>query len=73
MIYEVIVKPGSKKGDLVIEENNHLTVYLRARPIEGKANDSLIKVLAKHFQIHQSAINIKTGTKSRKKLIEINK
>ncbi len=73
MIYQITVKPGSKKGDLVERVgDNELIVYLKARPVEGKANASLIKILAEHFQVTQNQITIKSGTKSRKKLIEIN-
>lgn len=71
MIYNVTVKPGSKKGPLVLEENGELTVYLRERPIEGAANTALIKLLAKHFGVSKSQVRIKSGTRGRKKLVEI--
>ncbi len=71
MIYEVMVKPNSKKGPLVIANNNQLTIYLREKPVDGEANAALIKLLAKHFQVSKGAIRIKTGARGRKKLIEI--
>lgn len=79
MIYSVIVKPGSKKGPLIVEApviNNsraakELTVYLREKPIDGAANIALIKVLAKHFHVAKTCIVIKSGAASRHKLIEI--
>lgn len=71
MIYQVLVKPNSKKGPLVEQRDHELTVYLRAKPVDGAANTELIKLLAKHFGIARSAINIKTGKTSRHKLIEI--
>ena len=58
MIYTVTVKPGSKKGPLVIEKGDELTVFLRECPIEGKANVALIKLLAEHFDIAKSQIKI---------------
>ncbi len=71
MIYAVTVKPGSKKGPLVIEKDAELVVFLRERPIGGKANKALIQILAKHFDVAKSQINIKSGTRGRKKLVEI--
>lgn len=71
MIYQVNVKPGSKKGPLIIEQGNELTVYLREKPIDGEANIALIKHLSSHFHVAKSQINIKTGTRGRKKLVEI--
>ena len=71
MIYEVRVKPNSKKGPLVIAEGNQLTVYLREKPIEGEANAALVRLLAKHFDITKTSILIKSGKRGRTKLVEI--
>lgn len=71
MIYEVRVKPNSKKGPLVLAAGRSLTVYLREKPIEGEANLALIRLLAKHFNLPKSAIVIKSGKRGRIKLIEI--
>lgn len=73
MIYELFVKPNSKKGPLVVKTGKDLTVYLREKPIDGKANQALIKVLAEHFQIKKSQIKLKTGQRSKHKLVEIDK
>ena len=71
MIYAVTVKPGSKKGPLVLENNGELVVFLRERPVEGKANVALVQLLAKHFGVSRSRVVIKTGSRGRKKLVEI--
>lgn len=71
MIYEVRVKPNSKKGPLVIAEGNQLTVYLREKPIEGEANAALVRLLAKHFDVPKTSILIKSGKRGRTKLVEI--
>lgn len=73
MIYEIAVKPNSKKGPLVVAnpDSNHLTVYLREKPVDGEANAALIKHLAKYFGIAKSRIAIKTGSRGRQKLVEI--
>lgn len=72
MIYQVIVKPNSKKGPLVVVgENNHLTIFLREKPVDGEANAALVKTLAKHFGVAKSCVKIKTGARGRMKLVEI--
>lgn len=71
MIYEVTVKPNSKKGPLVVVDGDKLTVYLREKPVDGEANAALIKILSKHFDVSKSQIVIKRGNTSRRKLIEI--
>lgn len=71
MIYSVTVKPGSKKGPLVVVNGHELTVYLREKPIEGQANIALIKLLSAHFHIPKTSIQIKSGAHGRKKLVEI--
>lgn len=82
MIYPVTVKPGSKKGPLVVEASTDsptspqlaaksLTVYLREKPVDGAANTALVKLLAKHFDVAKSCVIIRSGTSSRHKIIEI--
>lgn len=71
MIYSVTVKPHSKKGPLVLATNDNLTVYLREKPIDGEANQALIKLLAEHFGVAKSCIVIKSGARGRQKLVEV--
>ena len=80
MIYSVTVKPGSKKGPLVVKTPadassangaKNLTVYLREKPVDGSANTALIKLLADYFHVAKSCVVIKSGAASRHKLIEV--
>lgn len=68
--YSVIVKPGSSQEKILQTGENELTVYLRAKPHDGEANEALIKILAKHFSISKTSIKIIRGQKSRIKTIE---
>lgn len=71
MEIQITVKPGSKKGDLVEKTDEGLTVYLRAKAHDGEANESLIRVLAGHFCVAKSRVELVRGQKSRKKLIRV--
>lgn len=72
MLISILVKPGSKKGTLVeASPFGDLVVYLREKPHDGEANEALIKVLAEYFDVAKGRVLIKSGGKSRKKLVEI--
>jgi uncharacterized protein YggU (UPF0235/DUF167 family) len=68
----VTVKPGSKKGPLVVQdESGELTVFLQERAIDGAANEGLVSLLAKHFNVSKSKVQIVSGFTSRIKRIEV--
>lgn len=68
----ISIKLIPKSSQNSVEELvSFVKVKTTAAPEKGKANNSLIKQLAKHYQIAQSKIKIVQGTKLRKKLVEI--
>ena len=70
MKYTVTVKPGTSQEKIVKTSEDELTVYLRAKPHDGEANEALIKLLAKYFDIPKTTITILKGHNSRIKTIE---
>jgi hypothetical protein len=46
-------------------------IWTTAIPEKGEANDSVMEILAEHLNVAPSLIRIKSGNKSRHKLIEI--
>lgn len=71
MQIKVKVKPNSKIQKIEEAADRSLIVYLKSPPVDGKANEELIKVLSENFHVPQSRIRIKSGLSSRQKLIEI--
>ncbi len=72
MIYKKVkVKPNSKQQILKEETDGTLTVYLKSPPVDGKANNELIKVVANKFTVPKSKTRIKSGLSSKQKLVEI--
>ncbi|MEH2168447.1 MAG: DUF167 domain-containing protein [Nostoc sp.] len=69
---KVKVKPNSKQQKIEEQPDGSLTVYLKSPPIDGKANEELIKLLADKFDLPKSHVRIKSGFSSRQKLMEIN-
>lgn len=70
-IISVKVKPNSKKQAIQEETDGSLTVYLKSPPVDGKANQELIEILAKKFDLRKSQVTIKVGLSSRNKVIEL--
>lgn len=71
MRIEVKIQPNSKHESIEQISPNQLKVKTRARPIEGKANERLIELLAEYFKVPRSKIRILHGLKSKLKLIEV--
>lgn len=71
MKIEVMVKPGSRKGPLIVEQDGGLVVYLREKPHDGEANAALVRMLAEHYGVARGCVAIVGGGKSRKKVVEI--
>jgi hypothetical protein len=71
-VLSVRVKPNSRQQAIRQEEDGSLTVYLKSPPVEGKANQELIQLLAKEFDVPKSFIRIKAGASARNKLVEMN-
>ena len=67
------VKPGSKHGPLIEEDvSGDMTVYLRQKAIDGKANVELVELISKHHQINKSKIQIVSGQSTIIKKIRMN-
>lgn len=48
-----------------------LKVRVRARPIEGQANEALVKFLARALDLPKSAVTLARGNQSRLKMVDI--
>lgn len=71
MRYSVFVKPGSKKGPLVMVDGDQLTVFVRERAVDGKANTAVTELLAKHFGVSKTAVTVVRGHTGRHKVVDI--
>jgi len=70
MILEVMIKTNARKQS-IDRLDNFVKISLKSQPIEGKANDELIKMLSKKCGISRADITIKSGLHSKKKLLDI--
>jgi uncharacterized protein (TIGR00251 family) len=65
------VIPNASKTAIVSNINGALVVKIQAPAQDGKANDSLMRFIAKEFKVPKSRIKIIHGQKSREKILEI--
>lgn len=64
------VQPGASKNSISGYYGDSLKICLNAPPVDGKANEELIKFLSKTLDIPKSAILIMSGETSRSKLVK---
>ena len=67
----VRVIPRAKQNKIDTDGDGRLRVHLTAAPVDGAANDALVRALAKHFDVSRSQIKIIRGETGRDKIIEI--
>lgn len=65
------IQPGAKKTEFAGLHGDALKIRLAAPPVDGKANDALIKFVAETLKLPKSAVNLKSGQTSRRKVLEI--
>jgi uncharacterized protein (TIGR00251 family) len=68
---EVAVKVRASKSRVLGIKAGKLSVALAAAPVDGAANQELIDTLAEHFDLPRRQIEIVSGEKSRRKLVEL--
>jgi len=68
---KVYLQPKSSKNELVGPHRDGMKVRVTAAPVEGKANEALLRLLAKEFGVPSSSIEIVRGHRSREKLVRI--
>ncbi len=69
--FAVKVIPRAKRDELVGVEGEALKVRLNAPPVEGKANDALVKFLAGLLGVKRAEVEILRGETARHKLVRV--
>jgi uncharacterized protein (TIGR00251 family) len=67
----VKVSPKSSRNEIVQISEGEYKVKLTAAPVDGKANEALIEILAKHFEVAKSCISIVGGKSTKTKIVDI--
>jgi uncharacterized protein (TIGR00251 family) len=67
----VQVLPNAKKIEVVGLIDGALKIRLKAQPIEGQANEELVRFIAMKMKLPKKQISVVRGLTSRQKTIEI--
>ena len=65
------VQPGAKRTDIAGLHGEALKIRLAAPPIEGRANEALLKFIADSFDVPLRQVELKQGGQSRYKVVAI--
>jgi uncharacterized protein len=71
VVFKVQVVLRSSRSEVVGEHNGALRVKIAAPPVDGAANEELVRVLAKTFDVSRSAVTIVSGQTGKVKQISI--
>lgn len=71
MILSIVVKPNAKKEQIEEQPDGSYRVSVNVSPIEGRANDAVIRILADHFSVPKSAVRIVRGAHGKRKWVEV--
>jgi len=71
VVFDVRVVPRASKSEIVGEHDGALKVRIASPPVDGAANEELIKLLAKSFSVPKSAVEIVSGHASKLKQVMI--
>ncbi len=66
----IVVKPNARKEGIEKLPDGTLRVFVNEPPQDGRANDAVVRVLARYFGVARSAVRIVTGIRGRRKLVE---
>lgn len=68
---EVRVKPNAKVAALEEQPDGTWVAKVKAPPVEGRANEALIALVADHFGVRKAQVTIRVGASGRLKHLEI--
>lgn len=68
---QVKVKPRAKMSFLEQAADGAWLARLKSPPVDGKANEELVALIADHFQCRKDAVKIKAGATGRTKLVKV--
>ena len=71
MKLSVSVKPNSRTEGVEKADDGSLTVRVNAPPVEGRANQRVIELLAEHLKIPKSRLRIAMGGRGKRKVVEV--
>jgi uncharacterized protein (TIGR00251 family) len=70
-VFVVRVTPRSGRDEIVGWQGDELRVRLRAPPVEGRANEGLVRLIAKRLDMAPSSVELVSGGTARVKRLRV--
>ncbi len=71
MTISVRIQPRASKNEIVPMEGGGIKIRLTAPPVDGAANEALVRFLADRAGVPKSQVEIVSGHTSREKIVRI--
>jgi uncharacterized protein (TIGR00251 family) len=71
ILFTVRVAPRAASGVIAGERDGALVVRVTAPPAEGRANEAVIRIVAKALDLPPSAVRLVRGAKARTKVLSV--
>jgi uncharacterized protein (TIGR00251 family) len=71
LVLKVKVKPRAKASELTQEADGTWVARLKSPPVDGKANEELVMLVAERFGCRKADVTIKAGASGRTKLVQV--
>lgn len=68
---QVKVKPSARTSALTEQADGSWLALVKAPPVDGKANEAVVRLVAEHFGVRRSQVSIKSGASGRMKRVQI--
>jgi hypothetical protein len=68
---QVKVKPNARASALEEQPDGTWLAKIKAQPIDGKANEELVRLVADRFGLRKAQVSIRSGASGRMKLVQI--
>ena len=71
VLMQIRVKPRARMSALTQTADGTWLAKLKSPPVDGKANEELVALVAEHFGCRKAAVLIKSGASGRLKLVTV--
>ena len=71
IVFKVQVVPRASRSEIVGEHNGALRVRIAAPPVDGAANEELVRLLARALRVPRSAVEITAGHSAKLKTVRV--
>ena len=71
VLLQIKVKPRARDSELVQVADGTWLATLKSPPVDGKANEELVALVARHFKCRRADVSIKSGASGRLKWVKV--